>query len=210
MSMNYPDTNVSCYSFSFSSELKKRVKGSILRIAAVNMTVFVFAENGTLDVAGEVSSVLPGSVKFNVEVTDFQFCNGSDDGCSGYDGTALDIAISVKGMGKVQKAEKRAGEDLDVFSLGGGAALRMSKKARIDDRWVDMPDDFPRLEAQGSKQTLVINLPRFSRSALYDPVIDVGLEGVVVDGDFDDTNGATCQLVSSIAFLLPILHALIS
>lgn len=201
--VTYGENNISAQSFTFNSTLRKRIQGVDTQIAVVTLEVFIFLEAGDFSVQGERSSVKAGSVKFNIRVDDYQFCADGDASCSGNIGEALDVTVSVKGKGgaKAQKAEKRQGEDVEVFSLGGGSALRMSRKVQLDDSWSDMAEGFPELSSKGSKQLIRCRFPVFTASALYDPQVDLSLDGVVVDGG-DNTNSASSLSALSFIFIL--------
>ena len=175
--VTYPSTNLSAFSFSFTSALSKRVNGENMPIANVRLTTYIFSDSGKLNISGEISTVDPGSVKFNIELNGYSFCEVWTTGCS-LRGKAVDVVIAVKGLGKTEKAPKLPGEDTDVFSLGGSAALKMSRKVKVDGQWTDMAEGFPKLEEAGAKQLLRCRFPRFLSEALYDPTVDLGEEAV--------------------------------
>ena len=147
------------------------MNGQDTKIADVVMTVYFFKESGEFEIGGEHTKVRAGSVKFCIELGDFTF---------GADGKFVSVAISVKAPGnnKLSKANKKDGEDTDVYSLGEGTDLKMSKKVQINGTWEDMPAGFPKLEQAGSKDLLKCRFPKFTDKARYDPTIELGVEEV--------------------------------
>jgi len=69
----------------------------------------------------------------------------------------------------------------------------------LDGSWSDMPAGFPELEAQGSKQMIRVRFPAFTSSAVYDPQIDLSLDGVEVEGGI---NTSSANPVSALTSLL--------
>ena len=56
-------------------------------------------------------------------------------------------------------------------ATGNNITLELSDEVLLDGQWVAMPAGYPKIEMQGTKQLFKFRMPRFTASALYDPVI---------------------------------------
>jgi len=140
------------------------------------VSTFVFLHNGVIHpTMNESWAVAGGSVKFAVELNAWPFCSGeSGNPCRGETGAFLELGIEIKGSADVTLA----GGDGKRFTLATNAAtgnnvtLELSDEVLLDGIWVRMPEGYPKIEMQGSKQLFMFRFPRFTSSCLYDPVIN--------------------------------------
>jgi len=117
--------------------------------------------------------VAGGTVKFSLQIGNWPFCSGQGGNpCRGATGEFLQFGMEIKGSAdaSLPDGEKRFTLATDAAS-GNNITLELSDEVLVDGQWVKMPAGFPRVEFQGSKQLFTFRLPRFSGSALYDPVI---------------------------------------
>ena len=71
----------------------------------------------------------------------------------------------------MKDGEKRFTLSTDA-AAGNNITLELSDEVNADGKWVRMPSGYPKVTYQGSKQLFAFRMPRFSTSALYDPVIE--------------------------------------
>ena len=136
----------------------------------VKMDVFQFMSDGEVVNDDEVYSVRAGDIKFNLELENWGFCDGEDgvECASESPGMYVDIAVKIKGR------DKPNGSGL-MFDLGGNVPLTLSNKVTIDGSNVELPEGFPQFESgeEGDDGgVFMFRIPRFTQSAVYDPVIE--------------------------------------
>jgi len=76
-----------------------------------------------------------------------------------------DVALQADGSGKRFTLSTDA-------AYGNNVTLELSDEVWVGDRWVKMPAGYPSVTMQGSKQLFAFRLPKFSGTALYDPVVN--------------------------------------
>ena len=101
--------------------------------------------------SNETFSLSAGSVKFNVEISDWSFCTNGGTGhanCRGEHGAFLDISFTVQdespgpapapspGNGTTPNSSNVAG-----VQLNGGGAMQLAALAQLDGAWSRMPAD---------------------------------------------------------------------
>lgn len=121
----YMDTNVSVVTFSFSAVITIG-QGSSAPQATLTSEVFVFREDGTIQVDGEDFEVSAGLMKFNIKIEDWPFCNPCTSGNKNENGMYLDVEIEVKGKLSSSKSQNKEGE----YMLGG-AVMTVPKQVRL-------------------------------------------------------------------------------
>jgi len=78
------------------------------------------------------------------------------------------LDVTIKGS---LAAQRKNSSSNSSFGLGGGLSLELSRQVLVDKKWQAMSAGFPKVAIQGSATTLTFRFPRFTNSALYDPVI---------------------------------------
>ena len=120
----------------------------------------------------ETWAVRNGDVKFNLALSNWHWCGDGAEcgkGQTSQVGAFIDVVISVKGSG-----EAKAGPDGKSVELGGGATIELSDRVFVDGEWTTMPAGYPMVSTQGSSTMFTFRFPKFSESALYDPVVSSG------------------------------------
>ena len=154
-------TGVEARKVSFSS--KQGENG----IGMVKMDVFQFLSDGEVVNEDEVYSVREGDVKFNVEVKNWQFCDGEDGVECASEGNGMYVDVSVKVKGR----EKAQGSGL-MFDLGGNVPLSLSNQVMVDGVTTELPEGYPQYVEDDDGGVFIFRIPRFTESALYDPIIE--------------------------------------
>lgn len=138
----------------------------------IEIQVFMFKENGTITAGGETFPVTNSTMKFNVKLSDWAWCSNNGD-CKGTDGvgTSVELDISVTSKDKASKSTTGG----NVYSLGGGATMRLSGKIQLDGgAWTDMTSGGPTLSGADKTSKFTLKFPKFTTTALYDPDITYG------------------------------------
>ncbi|XP_061163394.1 skeletal aspartic acid-rich protein 1-like [Saccostrea echinata] len=148
--------------------------------AKMRVETFLFTESGNITVDGESTMVEKGSVKFNIKLEDWTFCDNSGNCKKGQAteiGEYVDLTISIKGKSTPsRKTGNNKRTDGEEYALGGDASVALSKKISKDGGSPEnMPGNYPAFETQGSKQLFVFRFPKFTNNVLYDPIIYSGV-----------------------------------
>jgi len=168
---NFANTN-----FEFSSSYSTVVSGLAAQairfstplvggVATLIVTTFIFLEKGAITPTDtETFNVQAGSVKFNIELKDWPFCNVSETPeniCGGDFGSYVDFGINIEGA------------SAPGANVSTDADLLLSNKVSMDGSWQMLPAGYPRAEAKdGAKRIFyTFRFPRFTSTALYDPII---------------------------------------
>lgn len=168
--------NLTAVYFNFSADLSS-VSSKLVTV------VYIFTKAGNITVGNETTEVEPGTVKFNIEIKNWNFCGTSNTTCSKGNvnevGASIDFDIDIKGKGNATKGnettDRKNGTRGDSYDLGAGAKVIMSKKVKYDNGdWSDMPVGYPSVSSTGSSQTFTFRFMKFNQSVLYDPTIKLG------------------------------------
>ena len=145
------------------------LQATIAGTATVKITNYVFRAAGTIyPTVNETVSVVPGDVKFNVEVSNWPFCSGQqDDACGGAQAAYLDLVIDMKGFNNTLATQTSDTK----LSYASGVEVELSSKIRVDGTFQTLPTGFPSVSVHDDTQLLILRVPRFATGALYDPVI---------------------------------------
>ncbi|KAL3934739.1 MAG: hypothetical protein SGBAC_009605 [Bacillariaceae sp.] len=158
-------------------------KANIVGVGSMELIVYKILEDGTLTTpSGETFEVTKGDVKFNVNLSEWSFCDEDESGICADSGSAAYVDIAMTVQGSAASPEQDA-TDGSVFSLGGGVPLILSNQVEIDGVIDAMPPGFPRVEetpAQGI--FFVFRFPRFANTLVYDPIVGSGTLIVSSDG----------------------------
>ncbi|XP_048737176.1 skeletal aspartic acid-rich protein 2-like [Ostrea edulis] len=156
-------------------------KASLSSVNA-NLTVqtFIITEAGNITIDGESTMVEKGTVKFNINIEGWGFCDASGNCRKGNKdeiGEYVDMTISIKGKGTPsRKTGNNKHTEGEEFDLGGDASVALSKKISKDGgSYEDMPGNYPAFKTQGSKQLFVFRFPRFNNYVIYDPTVYTGI-----------------------------------
>eukprot|EP00930_Biecheleria_cincta_P049383 TRINITY_DN345_c0_g1_i1.p1 TRINITY_DN345_c0_g1~~TRINITY_DN345_c0_g1_i1.p1 ORF type:complete len:325 (+),score=55.36 TRINITY_DN345_c0_g1_i1:84-1058(+) len=168
--------NVSAVKVSFSSP--------ITSIGVISVDTYVLGKSGSLGPPGETWAVQNGDLKWNIALSNWQWC-GCSQGGKTEEGAFIDVDISVKGLGNAETK----GKSNKSLTLGGGVTLELSNQVHSDGKWSAMPAGYPKVSMQGSSTTFTFRFPRFTESSVYDPV----LTGLAASGDSTSVSPTTTQ-----------------
>jgi len=148
------------------------VFSSVVPTGKFSMTTMIIDADGSVtnSAAGGTSETLTlkkGDVKFNIEIENWVWCTTLT-GCNGV-GAFIDVVVQVKGTGTTADWST----DGTVGDLGG-STLTLSSTVTVDGATVAMPAGYPLIGGNGNnKNTLTIRFPKFTTSAVYDPVLSL-------------------------------------
>lgn len=173
-------------------------------MATLELMVVLFLEDGTIKFGNETFNVQSGTMKFNINVTGWQYCDGATVSClsdgnpRGAVGDNLDLALTVKSEADEPEEvddEKRAETGKDpicvdpddpnekdddcpvVYDMGGNSEMVLNKGVLVNNMdYVAMPQGFPNLEKLGRMQKkLTFRLPKTPGSVIIDPSVNIGV-----------------------------------
>jgi len=163
-------SNVSATKVSFSSPVGT--------IGKIRVDTYIINTAGEVRPASNLAwTINPGDLKFNIELYDWTFC-GCSRGRQSQVGEFIELDISVKG--KNANAAERAGEG-DTFDLGGGVVMKLSDAVTIDSAASVMPAGYPMVSTKGGTQVFTFRFPKFTSSALYDPLLTTSSSDSLVE-----------------------------
>lgn len=135
------------------------------QVGHLKVETFMMTSSGT--VGPEDWPVTYGDVKWNIVLSNWTFCKATDSGtCKNKEGEFVDLVIAVKGQ-----AAAPSSVDDDSYDLGGGKKLDLTPIVEIDGTETTMPDGYPKIVTRGGKQMFVFRFPKFTSSAVYDPLV---------------------------------------
>lgn len=133
----------------------------VYNIGKLKLVTMLIGESSSIGTETESWSVSPGDMKWNIELSDWTFCNPCADGTAKF----IDVGIEVKGP----KNEAKGNKTVDL----GGATLQLSNRIVIDSVETNMVNNYPKLITRGSKQLYVFRFPKFNTKAVYDPLLQL-------------------------------------
>lgn len=133
----------------------------VYSIGKLKLVTMLIGGSGSMGTETESWSVSPGDMKWNIELSDWTFCNPCADGTAKF----IDVGIEVKGS----KNEAKGNKSVDL----GGATLQLSNRVVIDGVETNMANNYPKLITRGSKQLYVFRFPKFNTKAVYDPLLQL-------------------------------------
>ncbi|KAI0225747.1 hypothetical protein LSAT2_023489 [Lamellibrachia satsuma] len=179
---------------SHSRSLRALVKRFYANLGAEvgNMAVdMALPENdGEIDIDGEKQKLKKGDLKFNIELTEWNWC-----GDEGEDGAAafLDVYIEVNSTHRPNMRRGRSASAPASFDLGDNTTMSFSGKFQKDGgNWTNVVDGYPKVD-DSDPSLVIVRFTRFNSSLLYDPTVSA--EDEAVDGD---SSGAVGHSVSAI------------
>lgn len=139
----------------------------------IEIHVFLFKENGTITVGADKFAVTNSTMKFNVLLSNWVWCSNNGV-CKGTDGVGASVELDFSVTSK-EAAKKSPNATGLLYSLGGGARMRLSDKIQLDGgSWTQMPGAGPTLTGTDKISKFTLKFPRFNSTALYDPDITYG------------------------------------
>ena len=173
-----------------------------------------FSEPGS----NETFVLSAGSLKFNVDISNWSFCTPGGTGhagCKGENGAFLDVSFIVtdqsagSGPGPVPGNGTAPSDNVADVLLSGGGAMQLAEMAQLDGAWTRLPPGYPRVETSGATTTITLRFPRFTTTVHYDPVVQLTTGGGGSDGGGSGRNGAIIGVaiaaavcVGAIAFIV--------
>ena len=158
-------------SFTFSDLVDKEYQNTsvqeftfetpIYSIGKLKLVTMLVGESGEVGTETETWSVSAGDLKWNIELSDWTFCDPCADGTAKY----IDVALEIKGS----KSESKGNQTTDL----GDATLQLSNRVVIDSEEIYMPTGYPKITTKGSKQLFVFRFPKFMNKAVYDPLLQI-------------------------------------
>lgn len=187
----------------------------------LRLVVMVFLSAGNVTFGNETFRVQSGTMKFNIEVSDWPFCNASVSCLSQSKqpeiGKGLELTLGIKSEADdleedvdsdicVDPDDDPNEEDDDcpiVYKLGGNSKMALNKGVLIDSgNYVAMPKGFPKVVPNGGMNKKVIfQIPIFNNTAILDPSVDVG-PPTKKPGNGTGQNSASSVQFISVAFIL--------
>ena len=128
---------------------------SIHNIGLLDIRTMLVNNQSSLGTATEEWQVSPGDIKWNIELRNWQFLPEAD---------SIELHIEIKGN---KPSGNTSSKTIDI----GGGTLQLSNRVVIDGVERDMPEGYPRVVQQGSKDFYIFKFPRFNTNAVYDPVL---------------------------------------
>ena len=148
---------------------------TLLGSSQLSVATLVFLHHGIITpTANESWPVAGGTIKFSINISSWPFCSGeSGNPCQGATGEFLQFGMQIKGAAEraLPSGEKRYTLATNA-ATGNNITLELSDEVEVDGAWLRMPEGYPRVEMQGSKQLFTFRFPRFTGTAIYDPIID--------------------------------------
>lgn len=157
--------------FTFSPLVEKQFQNMTARefafetpintIGNMNIVTVLLNEEGTVGTETETWNVSPGDVKWNIELSDWTFCNPCSDGTAKY----IDVGIEIKGT----KSESKGNQTVDL----GDATLELSNRVVVDGKEEFMASGYPKVVTKGVKDLYIFRFPKFTTKATYDPLLQL-------------------------------------
>lgn len=157
--------------------------------STIAVDTYLITSKGNVGPDGEPWAVVAGDVKFNVALSGWNW-DGSSDG----------VELDVKLQGKATTAVATPGK-ANRFSMGGTIELQLTDKIMVDGKQTTMKTGYPKLKTVGGFQVVTVHFPKFTTSALYDPLLTtgtVGGQGVVASHAMGSTVSLYPLLVAAI------------
>lgn len=64
----------------------------------------------------------------------------------------------------------------------------------VDGEWMNMTEGYPKVELQGDTLRVIVRVPKYSHSVMYDPVLEYGDDDSGGDGGNDGDAATTSSL----------------
>jgi len=152
-------------------------------------------------------NVVPGDIKFNIELYRWKFCELNN--CREA-GESVDVAVKIKGKNKFAMRKdgvNPAGKGKTTeYELGGGISLFLTNLVSVDGKITEMPEGYPKSEVKADGSVFTFRFPRFADRILYDPIIGTG-QAMLETGTIA-SSALGLQVVSINVFVTTLMAAL--
>jgi len=170
--------------------------------ARLELMVYVFLGDGIIHFGNETFRVQKGTMKFNIKISDWQFCGAPGVSCLSQSsqqevGQFLDLALSIRSQAEEPEevdddqrtqANKPAicvdpndpTEEEDdcpsIYNMGGNSEMLLNRGVETGNGdYVALPPGFPKFETLGTRnKRLIFRIPRFNNTVIIDPSVNVG------------------------------------
>lgn len=143
-------------------------KGGSAAYGTMEFDTYIIEESGTItsEDGSESFDVEEDDIKFNIRLSDWTWDTDSE---------YVDVSLIIKG--KSDEAEEDEEEENKTFDLGGNIPLILSGRVVVDGTETDMPEGYPTYRKTGNKYTFIFRFPKFTDTAVYDPVVAYSQKG---------------------------------
>mmetsp|Transcript_19924 Transcript_19924/g.46358 ORF Transcript_19924/g.46358 Transcript_19924/m.46358 type:complete len:317 (+) Transcript_19924:118-1068(+) len=148
------------------SATKISFESPISTIGKIRVITYLMNEDGEIGQGNETFTVKCGDMKWNIELYEWTWC-GCTQGQTAQVGEFIELDVTVRGAGNASKSSQND----NLIELGSGASLLLSNEVIVDGAVTTMPA--VRTALQGSSTVITFKFPKFTTSALYDPVISL-------------------------------------
>ena len=90
--------------------------------------VYVFTDSGPITIGGERQDVEPGTVKWNIDLKDWEWCDPCSHGNTDVTGKYVDFTIAINGRSGSSNHVANEAEDTINYDLADSSELKLSKK----------------------------------------------------------------------------------
>lgn len=190
--------------------------------ANLTLSVYIFRDAGNVTFGDESTEVQKGTIKLFFKVENYTFCDGNANNsiCQGNKaGEFLEVAIIMRNKDgskakedSEEEREKRKGPRRPdekkrgircprnakcfkkIFRLNNDE-VALADGCDVDGENRPMAPGFPKVEVmEGGKQKFVFKGPRFNRTVIFDPVIELAADEDDDDDDDDKDHATSIQL----------------
>lgn len=166
--------------------------------ANLELIVMVFLGTGYVNFGNETFRVQSGTLKFNIKISDWQFCGMGNENCTSSTnqketGQYLDLQLSIKSMAEPEEVEdeERQGSNKEaiceddpnemdddcprIFNMGGNSEMVLNKVVLTGTNdYVAFPPGFPKFVSTGMTKSFSFRIPKFNNTCIIDPSVNVG------------------------------------
>lgn len=148
---------------------KVSFEANIDGVGELEMDAYIMLSDGVIESpSGEVWDVAIGDVKFNIEMSNWNFCSAENPcGSSTVSSGFIDLAVEVQGNFSEPEQDD---EDALIYNLGA-VPMILSNQIEVDSVTDAMPLGFPRLESNDEGSVFVFRFPAFDDYLEYDPIL---------------------------------------
>lgn len=175
------------------SIITMKVNNFVNNGSSITGQIIFFNQSGQVDTGNKTfENVKPGTMKLNLKLEKWPFCNNTnsttdDPDCTRKDGsfindTYLDVAIEIKAKKAGKKYKKKGNYTF------GDSFVSFSSYFTVDSVLRSMPEEFPNIESKGDKNIINLRFPRFSNVLEWDPIFQVESTDIPDDTPVDPEN----------------------
>jgi hypothetical protein len=144
-------------------------------------TFYVFTQEGEITTGtNETVKVVPGAVKFSIDVVNWPFCSNTDSTCDDQTdatcclnensietGSFLDFELEIKGNRQAYDIEN------NIYDLGNSKLVLSNYYIPDEDDYTLLPEGFPKYEVRESYDVFTFRFNKFEKSVSYDPEVEM-------------------------------------